>query len=305
MLIDVSPVTLGTSALGRGIVPGSREEEGAVLDAIALFDGGHTLIDTSNNYADGRSEEVLGLAIARRGGDSARRIVTKVDRDPETGAFDRERVLRSYEESRARLGVERVGLLHLHDPYTISFAQAEAPGGAIEAMVELRDSGAVDAIGIAAGPVPMVRRYVDTDQFDAVLVHNRFTLVDRSAEPLFANARRRGMLVFNAAPFGSGLLAAGATGGARYHYSPAGPDLLAWTRQAELVCENAGVTLAAAALHFSLRGPFVDSTIVGATNARRVAQLDALLGTEIPPHVWHELEELGPAPSPIDDREFE
>lgn len=305
MLIDVSPVTLGTSALGRGTLPGSSEEADAVAGAIALLESPHTLIDTSNNYGDGRSEEVLGLAIARRGGDSARRIVTKVDRHPETGVFDRDRVLRSYEESLARLGVERVGLLHLHDPYTVSFAEAEAPGGAIEAMVELRDSGAVDAIGIAAGPVPMVRRYVDTDQFDAVLVHNRYTLVDRSAEPLFANARRRGMLVFNAAPYGSGLLAAGATEGARYHYGPAGPDLLAWTRQAEQVCANAGVTLTAAALHFSLRGAFVDSTIVGVTNARRLAQLDALLATEIPAEVWRELEDLGPAPSPIDDSEFE
>ncbi|GAA1464579.1 aldo/keto reductase [Microbacterium thalassium] len=305
MLIDLSPVTLGTSALGRGTAPGSPEEADAVAGATALFDSGHALIDTSNNYADGRSEQVLGLAIAQRGGDSARRVVTKVDRDPATGAFDRDRVLRSHEESLARLGIDRVGLLHLHDPYTVSFDVADGPGGAIEAMVELRDSGAVDAIGIAAGPVPMVRRYVDTDVFDAVLVHNRYTLVDRSAEPLFANARRRGMLVFNAAPFGSGLLAAGATDGAMYHYQPAAGDLLEWTRRAERVCAEAGVSLTAAALHFSLRGPFIDSTIVGVTNARRVAELDALLATEIPVELWHELEDLGPAPSPIDDSEFE
>lgn len=305
MIIDASAVTLGTSALGRGTAPGSREEADAVAAAIALFDSPHALVDTSNNYAGGRSEQVLGRAIAERGGDSARRVVTKVDGDPDTGVLDRDRVLRSYDESRSRLGVERVGLLHLHDPYTVSFDEADAPGGAIEGMVELRDSGAVDAIGIAAGPVPLVRRYVDTDVFDAVLVHNRYTLVDRSAEPLFANARRRGMVVFNAAPFGSGLLAAGATDGAMYHYRPAGPELLAWTRQAERLCADAGVSLTAAALHFSLRAPLIDSTIVGIASRRRLAELDALLATEIPASLWYDLEEIGPAPTPIDDSAFE
>jgi D-threo-aldose 1-dehydrogenase len=305
MLVDVSPITLGTSGMGRGTTPGSREEAAVVAAAIALLDSRHAYLDTSNNYAGGRSEAVIGRAIAERGGDSAQRIITKADRDPETGEFGRDRVLRSYEESLTRLGVDRVGLLHLHDPYTITFDEADAADGAIAAMIELRDSGAVDAIGIAAGPVPMVRRYVDTGAFDAVLCHNRYTLVDRSAEPLFTNAHRRGMLVFNAAPYGSGLLAPGATDGARYHYQPASPELIEWTRRADETCRAAGVSLPAAALHFSMRSPVIDSTVVGVTTRARLDELDALLATDIPVDLWRDLEDLGPAPSPIDDSEYE
>ncbi|AZS38273.1 Pyridoxal 4-dehydrogenase [Microbacterium lemovicicum] len=311
--IEVTTVALGTSGLGRGTAPGSPQESAAVELATAMLASGRT-IDTSNEYAGGRSEPVLGLALpAVR--DAASRVVTKVDRDPETGAFDRDRVLRSYEESLRRLGVDRVRLLHLHDPYTVSYEEAVAPGGALAGMLELRDSGAVDAIGIAAGPIPLMTRYVDTGAFDVVLSHNRFTLVDRSAAALFENARTRGMGVVNAAPFGAGILATGATGGTTtgagagrapaaapsYGYRPASAALQDWARRAEAVCAAHGTTLRATALRFSTRSPLVDMTVVGVSSVPRLTQLDALEAETIPDDLWAEIDALGPAPTPIDD----
>ncbi|MDL5485462.1 aldo/keto reductase [Microbacterium wangruii] len=297
--IPVGDITLGTSSLGDGTAPGSAEEAAAVAAAVDLLTGPFPLVDTSNNYGDGRSEEVLGLALAQLGGRAAARIATKVDRDPETGAFDRDRVLRSYEESLARLGVDRVGILHFHDPYSVTFEEATAPGGGLEGMRELRDSGAVDAIGIAAGPIPLMTRYVETGLFDLVLSHNRFTLVDRSAEALFADARRRGMGVFNAAPFGAGILAKGSASRASYGYTGASPGLVTWIQRAEAVCADHGVPLAAAALHFSLRSDLVDSTIVGISSTRRLQQLIALRDTSVPDALWGDLDALGPAPTPL------
>jgi D-threo-aldose 1-dehydrogenase len=296
-------VTVGTSSLGRGTRPGSQEEADAVATASALLAGPFALVDTSNAYAGGRSEAVLGLALRELGASASARIVTKVDADPRTGALDRDRVLRSYEESLARLGLDRVGLLHLHDPYTITLAEAASPGGALEGMTELRDSGAVDAIGIAAGPIPLMRSYVDTGLFDALLTHNRFTLVDRSAEPLLDDARRCGMQTFNAAPFGAGILASGPAADASYGYRPAGAALIDWVTRAEAVCAAHGVSLRAAALHFSLRSPRVDSTVVGVSSSRRLAELVALREVVIPDVLWEELEALGPAPSPLSDPE--
>ncbi|MDT0180567.1 aldo/keto reductase [Microbacterium sp. ARD31] len=304
MSIALSALTLGTSGLGRGTAPGSREEAAAVATAIALFDSGHAFLDTSNNYAGGRSEAVISRAIAERGGDSADRVITKVDSDGETGVFDRDRVLRSYEESLSRLGVDRVALLHLHDPFTISFDEAAAPGGAIEEMRELKESGAVDAIGVAAGPVPLMQRYVDTGVFDAVLCHNRLTLVDRSAQSLFESARARGMTVFNAAPYGAGLLASGPKPGASYGYRPASDALLEWTAAAEALCQEHGVSLGDAALRFSLRSPLVDSTVVGVSSAGRLAELDRRVAVQVPAELWAAIDALGPAPSTIDDSEY-
>ncbi|MEV0890977.1 aldo/keto reductase [Promicromonospora sp. NPDC050262] len=302
--IEASPVTLGTSGLGGGTEPGSAGEAAAVEVALDLFSSGHTFVDTSNNYSGGRSESVLGLAVARLGQDAAARVVSKVDQDPETRAFDRDRVLRSFDETTARLGVERLPLLHLHDPYSVTFEEAVGPGGAVEGLVELRESGRVDAIGVAAAPVPLMARYVGTGLFDAVLIHNRFTVIDQSAAPVFAEAKSRGMTVFNAAPFGSGLLAKGPHEGAVYNYRPAGADLLAWTRRLQETCQAHGVPLAAVALHYSLRSPLVDSTVVGVVSPGRRAQLDELVATHVPDELWDELEALGPAPSPVDDSAY-
>lgn len=292
--VSVSSVTLGTSPLGRDTEPGDDGE--AVATAKALLTGAHALVDTSNNYSGGRSEQVLGAALADLGDDATAAIVTKVDADPETGAFDRDRVFRSYEESLERLGLERVGLLHLHDPYSVSTAEALGPGGAVEALIELRDAGRVDAIGVAAYPFDMMQEYVTSGVFDAVLIHNRFTLVDQTAAPLFAEAKRRGMTVFNAAPFGAGLLAKRPEKSATYAYRPASEELVAWAERAREVCRAHGVSLRAAALHFSVRSPLVDSTVVGTSSAKRLAQLDELLATDIPDGMWDDLEDIGPAP---------
>lgn len=301
-------VVFGTSSLGAGAAVGSVEEQAAIRTATAMLQR-DVLIDTSNNYAGGRSEQVLGAALADLDGDvraaAAERIITKVDRDPDTGVFDGDRVRRSVEESLTRLGLDRVPLLHLHDSYIVPFAESMASGGAVEALVELREAGVVDRIGIAAGPVPFVRRYVDTGVFDAVLCHNRFTLVDDTAASLFAAARDRGMTVFNAAPYGGDLLVRGSRPGASYCYRPASAELLSWTTALERTCTEFDVRIADAALHFSLRSPLVDATVVGISSPARI---DALLASaEHPPpeEFWTAIRSLAPAPSPVDDSAYD
>ncbi|MET2010831.1 aldo/keto reductase [Microbacterium chocolatum] len=290
MTTSPSPLTLGTSGLGRGSVPGSQEEAAAVADTLALLRSGHAYVDTSNNYSDGRSEAVIGLALQCTDPDAATRVITKVDVDPVTGAFDRDRVLRSFEESTVRLGVERLPLLHLHDPYAVSVAEAMAPGGAVEGLRELRDAGVVGAIGIATYPVDEMREYVATGVFDAVLSHNCFTLLDQTAAPLFREAHERGMTVFNAAPFASGILVKGAS--STYTYREPSPEILARLAQLQELCRAHAVELAAVALRFSLRSPLVDSTVVGVKTRARLEALDRLAAIDVPDEIWPALDSL-------------
>ena len=299
--ILASSITLGTSGLGRGTTPGDAGEAAAIDLASALLHGPYALVDTSNEYAGGRSEAVLGAALARDGIAPGRAIVTKVDRDLATGVFDRDRVRRSFEESCERLGVDRLGILHLHDPYTVSFEDAMGPRGAVQGLLELKEEGLVDAIGVAAGRMPLMRRYLGTGLFDVVLSHNRFTLVDRSATPLFEEAAERGMGVFNAAPFGGGLLARGSTSGATYAYGETTPELRAWVARAEDICARYGVDLPTVALRFSLRSPLVQSTVVGVSSVARIAELERARTADVPDELWEDLDSLGPAPSTIRD----
>ena len=298
--LQASPITLGTSPLGRGTSPGGPGEQAAVELAEAMLNGPYALVDTSNEYAGGRSEAVLGIA-ASAGIGPGRAIVTKADRDVATGVFDEDRVLRSFEESCTRLGVDRIPLLHLHDPYSVSFEEAMGPGGAVAGMLRLKEQGLVEAIGIAAGRVGLVAQYIGTGLFDALLTHNRYTIVDQSALPLIEEAADRGMAVFNAAPFGGSLLAKGAASGGTYNYAPSPPTLLEWVARAEDVAARHGVTLPAVALHFSLRSPLIDSTVVGVSKIERIAELEQLRTTTIPDELWDDLATLGPAPSPVTD----
>jgi len=294
----MSSLVLGTSGLGSG------DRDAAIETATALLRSG-LLIDTSNSYAGGASERVLGLALSAlppaERADAAARLITKVDADPASGAFDADRVRRSAEESLIRLGVDRFPLLHLHDPYSVTIDEALAPGGAVEGLLRLRDDGVAGAIGIAAGPIPLMRRYVAGGAFDAVLSHNRFTLVDRSATALFEDARRRGMTVFNAAPFGGDLLARGPRPGATYGYRPIDEALASWTTALFDLCTRHGVAPASVALRFSTGSSLVDHTVVGISSQARLAQLRDLDETRIPAELWAAVDALGPAPAPVED----
>ena len=305
-LAGLGGLTFGTSDLGRGTRPGSVEDDAAIETALAMLRS-DAYVDTSNMYAGGRSEEVLGAALAELAraerASAADRIITKVDRDASSGALDADQVRRSLEQSLTRLGLDRVRWLHLHDPYVIPFAEARSPGGVIDEMVRIRDEGTADAIGIATGRTPIVEQYIGTGAFDMVLSHNRFTIVDRSATTAFEQARSRGMTTFNAAPFGGNLLAKGSAHGSAYAYQPVSARLRAWTADVERLCAECGIPLAAAALQFSLRSDLVDSTVVSASAPARIGQLCELAQTPVPDGFWPALAALPAAPTPIDDTE--
>ena len=116
--------------------------------------------------------------------------------------------------------------MYLHDPeYHLTFAEAMAPGGPVRALTELRDQGVLGHLGVAGGPVGLMREFIATGEFDVVLNHNRFTLIDRSAEPLMDDACQRGVAFVNGAPYGGGILAKGPDVQPKYAYRPASPDV--------------------------------------------------------------------------------
>ncbi|HEU5108232.1 MAG TPA: aldo/keto reductase, partial [Micromonosporaceae bacterium] len=211
--LAVSPVCVGTSPLASmphlyGYAVSAERAEATVE---AVLDGPLNFLDTSNNYGGGDAERRIGAVLRRRGGlPEGVVLATKVDADPATGDFSGARVRRSVAESLDRLGLDRVQLMYLHDPeYHLSFAQAMAPDGPVAALLALRDEGVLAHIGVAGGPAWLMRQFVATGAFEVVLSHNRYTLLDRSAEPLIADAVERGVAYVNAAPYGGGMLVKG------------------------------------------------------------------------------------------------
>ncbi|GLX93761.1 aldo/keto reductase [Herbidospora sp. NBRC 101105] len=293
--LRVTPICVGTSPLASmpdlyGYAVDDARAEATVED---VFDGPVNFLDTSNNYGAGSAERRIGAVIRRRGLPEGFVLATKADADPGTGDFSGERVRRSVEESLERLGVDHVPVMYLHDPeYHITFEEAMAPGGAVEALVALREEGVVGHLGVAGGPVDLMRRFVGTDVFDAVINHNRWTLVDRSADPLMDDAAAKGVAFVNGAPYGGGMLVKGPDVQPRYAYRETAEPIREAVRAMTRACAAHGVPLAAAALQFSLRDPRVTSTIVGVSEPGRVAATLDLASTPIPAELWDELDRI-------------
>lgn len=294
---------LSTTAIGLGGAPlssmprvlGYEVPRDRAVDLVeTVLNSPIELIDTSNGYGDGESETRIGDALRRSAHAAETLIVTKVDADGKD--YSGERVRRSVDESRERLGMDFLPLVHLHDPEFHDFDELTAPGGAVDALIDLKASGAIGAIGVAGGHAPTMSRYVALGVFDALLVHNRLTLVDRSAETVVIDAKNRGMAVFNAAVFGGGILAAPRGGPSTYAYRPADPLLLEAVAAMADLCDEYGVDLASVAMQASLREPLVDCTLIGMSRPERVSTTLESASLAIPEELWPRIESLRPAP---------
>ena len=294
--LSVSPLCVGCAPLGD--MPETFEygvdEERAFRTLEAVFESPINFLDTAASYGDGESERRIGEALKRRGGlPEGVVLATKADRDLQTGEFSGEQMRRSVERSLRLLGLDRLQLVYLHDPEHESFENLMAPGGAVEVLRDLKEEGVIEHLGVAGGPIEVEIRYVQTGLFEAVITHNRYTLLDRSAGPLLDVAAEMGVALLNAAPYGSGILAKGPDVYARYAYQEASAEMVERATAMQEVCRQFGIPLAAAALQFSMRDPRVASTIVGLSRPERIGQTLELAAEPIPEELWERLDRLG------------
>jgi D-threo-aldose 1-dehydrogenase len=268
----------------------------------AIFDSSINFLDTSRLYGFGRSEARIGEVIRERGGLPKGFIVsTKLDRDHKTNKFDAGEARRSLEESLKALNLDRVHLLHRHDPeHARSLAEVTGPDGALPALLRMKEAGLCDAIGLAAGTLDVMMPLLKDWEFDALITHNRFTLVNRNATPMIDFAVAKGIAVLNAAPYAGGVLAKGSDAFKRYVYQEASDEVLSPVKRIEAVCARHGVPPGAAALQFSMRDPRIASTICGVSKPERVEETIAWAEWKIPAALWDELRSL---PFAMDDPE--
>ena len=143
----VSRVALGTWAMG-GWMWGGSDESDAVRTIHAALDRGINLIDTAPVYGFGRSEEIVGKALAVGGRRKRAFIATKVGLDWKDGKPFRNarkaRIIEEAEDSLRRLQTDIIDLYQVHwpDPHTPVAEVAEAMG-------ELHRAGKVRAIGVS------------------------------------------------------------------------------------------------------------------------------------------------------------
>jgi D-threo-aldose 1-dehydrogenase len=274
----------------------SVPEEEAIATVKAALAGPFDYIDTAAFYGDGVSERRVGQALKELGGLPEGAVLqTKAGRNPIDNDFSGATVKQRFERSLALLGVDHLDAVYLHDAEWTTFEEAMAPGGPVEVLRSYQEQGVFDYLGVASGPNDVELQYIETGLFDAVITHNRYTLLNTNAAPLIDAAAARGMAVLNAAPYGSGMLSRGPEAYPRYAYQQAPPHLIERTEKIREICDRYGVPLAAAALQFSMLDSRITVTIVGMSRPERVASTVELASIDIPSRVWEEIESLGPA----------
>ncbi|MFD3436739.1 aldo/keto reductase [Streptomyces sp. NPDC058685] len=302
--VEITELSFGAAAIGNLFTPVAAEEAAAAVDA--AWDVGIRTFDTAPHYGLGLSERRLGEALRGRPRD-AYTVSTKVGRllepCPADGDdlahgfavpadhrrvwdFSADGVRRSIEESLTRLGLDRIDIVHLHDPDDHEEAAFRHGYPALE---RLRAEGVIGAIGAGMNQAAMLTRFVRDTDVDAVLCAGRYTLLDQSARTeLLPEAEARGTSVIVGGVFNSGLLA-DPRPGATYDYTAAPDDLLRRALRIEAVAARHGVPLRAAALHFSLGHPAVAGALVGARSAREVRDAGDLLARDVPTALWDDL----------------
>jgi D-threo-aldose 1-dehydrogenase len=291
--LRLTRIGFGTSSLGD--MPDtygySVDAERARETVRAIFASAVNLIDTSRNYGFGRSEERIGEVIRERGGLPRGFVIsTKLDRDMDTGRFDAAQARRSLEESLTALNIDRIHLLHLHDPeYGASLAEVTGPNGALAELFRIKEQGLAEAVGLAAGNLDIMMPILRDWDFDALITHNRFTLANRNAEAMIDYAHKQGIAVLNAAPYGSGILAKGSTDYPHYVYQAASSNVLGQIRRIEELCAKHDIPPGAAALQFSLRDQRVSATICGISKVERIQQTLDWAAHPISEAFWAEL----------------
>lgn len=306
-LPPLTPLGLGTAPLGGLYSPVSDDAAMRVVEA--AWGHGMRFFDTAPMYGNGSAERRLGAVLRGKPRDSYV-LATKVGRllrmpatpqgedayykgtPPERPIFDfsHDGVMRSFEESLARLGLDRIDVLHIHDP---DAHEAEAMSGAYRALARLRAEGVIRAVGAGMNQWQMLARFAEAGAFDCFLLAGRYTLLDQSALPvLLPGCARRGVRILAAGVYNSGLLA-DPRPGAKFNYDDAPAEMVLRAQRLDAACRSHGVPLKAAAIQFPGLHPVVASTLTG---ARSVAELDetiAMSRVAIPPALWDDLRAQG------------
>ena len=302
--IKVSEICFGTSALGNMPDTYGYEVNPSIAEEtiLAILNGPSNFIDTSRNYGMGRSEKLIGNVFKSLGGKPNDIILaTKIDRDTATNILDRDATLKSFEQSINALATEKIDILHLHDPeHCKDLNDITCKGGALDTLFQLKEEGSVTLVGLAMGKVEMMYDLIQEWPFDVMINHNRFTLLNRQADKLFNLAKKKGIKIFNAAPFCGGILAKGTKETNRLVYQEVSEKKLKPVFDLEKTCLKYNIPLGAAALQFSMKDTRISSTIVGITKKSRIDQIVEWSNFEIYEDAWTEILSL---PFSINDPE--
>ncbi|MBF9023973.1 aldo/keto reductase [Rhodobacterales bacterium HKCCD6035] len=211
-------------------------------------------------------------------------------------------VMRSFEASLERLGIDRIDVLYVHDldlfthktDAVLEEKRSAFMGGGLAALTALRDQGVITAFGAGLNEWQASQWLAERGDFDIFLLAGRYTLLEQEAlETFLPLCAARGIGIVIGGPYNSGILATGAREGAYFNYDPAPRHILDKVAAIEAVCAAHDVRLVDAAFRFPLMHPSVISVIPGGQSPAEMASNLRAAHAQIPPALWSDLKSEG------------
>ena len=311
--LEVTALGLGCATLGGSRVEVGREGAEAIVRAAWV--AGVRYIDTAPYYGFGQAERCVGDAMREVPRDEwvlstkvgrllrPRRTPAKTEERrsplPFEAAYDYsyDGIMRSFEDSRQRLGLARIDILYVHDIGAMTHGNEAHPrlmrllrDSGYRALEELRSAGIVRAIGIGVNEREVLLEAMEWGAWDAFLLAGRYTLLEQAPlDDLLPKCVEAGTSIVVGGPLNSGILAGRDT----WNYRAAPPEIVVRVNAIKKVCDNHRVPLAAAALQFPLAHPAVAAIIPGPRNVGEFHANLELLRHPIPAQLWADLRDTG------------
>ena len=274
----------------------AQRVEAAINTVCRAVELGVRYFDSSPAYgrAPGGAEKWLGLGLQALSaeGRAGLTIATKVGTDAaRPHQYDADSVRWSLEQSLQRLQLDRVDVIHVHDP--VSDEQMDeilAPGGAFEALEVLKGEGVISALGLGVRTHRFLRRAIESGVIDSILPSYDYHPIRTSVLPVLELAAKHEVGVANGSPYCAGLLAMDPDIAVGRCGAP--DEDLELAREFWRWCQKREIELGALAMQYSMRCPHIDTTLVGPRTADEVEANVRHATAEIPESVWQELEGL-------------
>ena len=305
--LKVSEISFGGAAIGGLYRECTTQSANAAMQT--AWDSGARFFDTAPLYGAGLSERRTGDFIREHGTPDAV-ISTKVGRllrpvAAETGPvngyvkalpfavdydYSYDAIMRSVEMSYARLGLNRIDILYVHDigVYTHGVEKnarhfRDFCSSGVKALQELKSAGIIRGWGLGVNEVQICLDIMAEADMDCILLAGRYTLLDRSAEqkllPL-CNSRKTSLVIGGV--FNSGILATGPGPDAHFDYAPATHEVISKVKALQNLADEYHIPLAAAALQFPLRNPVTASVLIGTAKASSYQRNMEMLSVTVP-----------------------
>ena len=193
--ITLGKTGLWVSKMGFGGIPIQRvtaAEAKTLLEAVEA--AGVNYIDTARGYTV--SEELIGQAIEGRRDKFV--LATK------SMSRDKEAMARDIETSLHNLRTDYIDLYQIHNPSLQQLEQVNAPGGALEALLEAKEAGKIGHLGVTAHALEVFQRALELPWVETIMFP--YNIVENQGADLMEQAAEKGVGFIDMKPLAGGAI---------------------------------------------------------------------------------------------------